>query len=314
MHFASFPDNIYLRTCQNSFEKMAKENNRQKKSPVKKIPAQTQKKQPGIESKMRPEPESEPQYHPKGKKLNDKVAIITGGDSGIGRATALDFVKEGAKVVIVYLNEVGDAKETAKMIKEMGGECLLLKGDVGRPAFCKNIAQRSLRQFGRIDVLVSNAAVQFVEDDILNISQQQLEKTFKTNVFAAFYLTQACLPHLKKGSSIIYTSSVTAFRGSHHLIDYAATKAALIGLCRSLSASLATKGIRVNAVAPGPIWTPLIPATFPGSHVKDFGKDTPMERCGQPSEVAPSFTFLASDDASYITGQVIHPNGGEIVA
>ena len=286
----------------------------QKKRTEKRIPAQAQKKQPGIESKMRPEPESAPQDHPNGKKLDKKVAIITGEDSGIGRATALDFVKEGAKVIIVYLNEVGDAKETAAMIKDMGGECLLLKGDVGRPAFCKAVAQRTLRKFGQIDVLVSNAAVQFVEQDIMDISQQQLEKTFKTNVFAAFYLTQACLPHLKKGASIIYTSSVTAFRGSHHLIDYAATKAALIGLCRSLSASLAEKGIRVNAVAPGPIWTPLIPATFSRSHVKDFGKDTPMKRCGQPSEVAPSFTFLASEGASYITGQVIHPNGGEIVA
>lgn len=285
-----------------------------KKQVIKDIPAQEQEQQPGSERKMNPKPRVAPEETAADKKLQHKVAIITGGDSGIGRATALDFVKEGAKVVIAYLNEDLDAKDTEALIQRMGGECLLLKGDIGKPAFCNKIAAKTMAAYGRIDIVVSNAAVQFVQDDIMAISKEQLELTFQTNVFGAFYLTQACLPHLKKGASIIYTSSVTAFRGSHHLIDYAATKAALIGLCRSLSASLADKQIRVNAVAPGPIWTPLIPSTFPKKEVAKFGKDTPMKRCGQPNEVAPCFTFLASDAASYITGQVLHPNGGEIVA
>lgn len=285
-----------------------------KKKNIIDIPGQIQSRQPGIERKMKPQPLAAPEDKAADKKLQDKVAVITGGDSGIGRATALDFIKEGAKVVIAYLDEDQDARDTEAMIAEMGGECLLLRGDISKPAFCNKIAERAMSVYGRIDIVVSNAAIQFVQEDILDISKAQLERTFKTNVFAAFYLTQACLPHLKPGASIIYTSSVTAFRGSHHLIDYAATKAALIGLCRSLSASLAGKNIRVNAVAPGPIWTPLIPASFPKKEVATFGKDTPMKRCGQPNEVAPCFTFLASDAASYITGQVLHPNGGEIIA
>ena len=285
-----------------------------KKRIIKNIPPQVQEQQPGIERKMKPLPLAAPEEKAAEKKLQDKVAIISGGDSGIGRATALDFVKEGAKVVIAYLNEDQDARDTAALITQMCGECLLIKGDISKPAFCNKIATKAMAAYGRIDIVVSNAAIQFVQDDIMAISKEQLELTFRTNVFAAFYLTQACLPHLKAGASIIYTSSVTAFRGSHHLIDYAATKAALIGLCRSLSASLADKQIRVNAVAPGPIWTPLIPASFPKNEVAKFGKDTPMKRCGQPNEVAPSFTFLASDAASYITGQVLHPNGGEIIA
>lgn len=285
-----------------------------KKRIIKDIPGQVQSRQPGIESKMKPQPLAAPEDKAADKKLQNKVAIISGGDSGIGRATALDFIKEGAKVVIAYLDEDQDARDTEAMINEMGGECLLLKGDISKPAFCNKIAAKAMSRYGHIDIVVSNAAIQFVQEDILAISKAQLERTFKTNVFAAFYLTQACLPHLKAGASIIYTSSVTAFRGSHHLIDYAATKAALIGLCRSLSASLADKNIRVNAVAPGPIWTPLIPSSFPKKEVATFGKDTPMKRCGQPNEVAPCFTFLASDAASYITGQVLHPNGGEIIA
>ncbi|RYE00170.1 MAG: SDR family oxidoreductase [Sphingobacteriales bacterium] len=285
-----------------------------KKKIIKDIPAQVQEQQPGIESKMNPQPLSAPEEKAADKKLSGKVAIISGGDSGIGRATALDFIKEGAKVVIAYLSEDQDARDTEAQIKKMGGECLLFKGDISKPAFCNKIAAKTMTAYGRIDIVVSNAAIQFVQEDIMAISKEQLELTFRTNVFAAFYLTQACLPHLKAGASIIYTSSVTAFRGSDHLIDYAATKAALIGLCRSLSASLADKQIRVNAVAPGPIWTPLIPASFPKKEVAKFGKDTPMKRCGQPNEVAPCFTFLASDAASYITGQVLHPNGGEIVA
>lgn len=285
-----------------------------KKKIIKNIPGQVQRQQPGIESRMQPQPLSIPEDKAADKKLQDKVAIISGGDSGIGRATALDFVKEGATVVIAYLNEDQDAKDTKAMIEDMQGICLLLKGDISKPAFCNKVATKTLEAFGRIDIVVSNAAIQYVQDDFMSITKEQLERTFQTNVFGAFYLTQACLPHLKAGASIIYTSSVTAFRGSHHLIDYAATKAALIGLCRSLSASLADKNIRVNAVAPGPIWTPLIPASFPKDEVAAFGKDTPMKRCGQPNEVAPCFTFLASDAASYITGQVLHPNGGEIIA
>lgn len=285
-----------------------------KKRIIKNIPPQVQEQQPGIERKMKPRPLASPEEKAADKKLQDKVAIISGGDSGIGRATALDFIKEGAMVVIAYLNEDQDAQDTEALITQMGGECLLIKGDISKPAFCNKIATKAMAAYGRIDIVVSNAAIQFVQEDIMAISKEQLELTFRTNVFGAFYLTQACLPHLKAGASIIYTSSVTAFRGSHHLIDYAATKAALIGLCRSLSASLADKQIRVNAVAPGPIWTPLIPASFPKKEVAKFGKDTPMKRCGQPNEVAPCFTFLASDAASYITGQVLHPNGGEIIA
>lgn len=285
-----------------------------KKRIIKNIPPQVQEQQPGIERKMKPRPLASPEEKAADKKLQDKVAIISGGDSGIGRATALDFIKEGAMVVIAYLNEDQDAQDTEALITQMGGECLLIKGDISKPAFCNKIATKAMAAYGRIDIVVSNAAIQFVQEDIMAISKEQLELTFRTNVFGAFFLTQACLPHLKAGASIIYTSSVTAFRGSHHLIDYAATKAALIGLCRSLSASLADKQIRVNAVAPGPIWTPLIPASFPKKEVAKFGKDTPMKRCGQPNEVAPCFTFLASDAASYITGQVLHPNGGEIIA
>ena len=278
------------------------------------IPAQEQHSQPGIEQQMHPLPDALPEMSAREPRLKGKVAIITGGDSGIGRATALDFVKEGAQVVISYLSEDQDADETKNMIAALGGKCLLIKGDISNPELCREVAQKTMDEYGKIDILVSNAAVQFVEKDFMNITEEQLQLTINVNVIAAFFITQACLPHMKNGASIIYTSSVTAFRGSEHLIDYAATKAALIGLCRSLASRLVKEGIRVNAVAPGPIWTPLIPATFPKDEVEKFGQDTPMGRCGQPNEVAPAFTFLASDESSYFTGQVLHPNGGEMVS
>lgn len=278
------------------------------------IPAQEQHSQPGIEQQMHPLPDALPEMSAREPRLKGKVAIITGGDSGIGRATALDFVKEGAQVVISYLSEDQDAEETKNMIAALGGKCLLIKGYISNPELCREVAQKTMDEYGKIDILVSNAAVQFVEKDFMNITEEQLQLTFNVNVIAALFITQACLPHMKNGASIIYTSSVTAFRGSEHLIDYAATKAALIGLCRSLASRLVKEGIRVNAVAPGPIWTPLIPATFPKDEVEKFGQDTPMGRCGQPNEVAPAFTFLASDESSYFTGQVLHPNGGEMVS
>ena len=280
---------------------------------IKDIPPQTQDHQPGVETEMESRPVSAPKLDARGGRLQDKVAIITGGDSGIGKAVALDFAKEGATVVIAYLEEDTDALHTEQEVEALGGKVLLLKGNIREEDFCKKIAATALEQFGGIDILVNNAAVQFEQTEPTDITAAQLRLTFETNVFAAFYLTLACLPHMKKGSSIINTTSVTAYRGSHHLIDYASTKAALVGFTRSLSSALAEKGIRVNAVAPGPIWTPLIPASFSEKEVDEFGKDTPMKRPGQPNEVAPCYTFLASEGASYITGQVLHPNGGEII-
>lgn len=247
------------------------------------------------------------------RRLEGKVALITGGDSGIGRAVAVAFAQEGADVVVAYFDEHDDARLTRKHVQAAGGRCELVAGDVSREAHCKKLIDKTIRAFGRLDVLVNNAAVQYPQDDFTAISSQQLEKTFRTNIFAYFYLTRYALEHLQAGSSIINTTSVTAYRGSPHLVDYASTKAAIVGFTRSLSGALADKKIRVNGVAPGPIWTPLIPASFDADHVRTFGSDTPMQRAGQPEEVAPAYVFLASDDASYITGQVIHPNGGEIV-
>lgn len=275
-------------------------------------PPQHQKKQPGLESKMNPKPESEKQETPK-RKLEEKVVVITGGDSGIGRAVALACVKEGAHIAIIYLNEHRDAKETAQQVEELGGECLLISTDIGNEAKCKQAIQKVIKKFGHIDILINNAAEQHPKESIEEITKSQLEKTFSTNIFAMFYLIKAAMPHLKKGASIINTTSVTAYRGSPKLLDYSATKGAIVAFTRSLSKNLVEKGIRVNAVAPGPIWTPLIPATFDNKKVKKFGTETPMKRPGEPSEVAPCYVFLASDDASYITGQVLHPNGGEIV-
>ncbi|TKC09522.1 SDR family oxidoreductase [Pedobacter frigoris] len=274
-------------------------------------PKQRQNKQPGIESKMLPHPE----YLPKkpGLKLKDKVALITGGDSGIGRAVAIAFAQEGAHVLISYLNEHKDAKETVAAVESFGRKAIAVAGDISEEKHCRDLVNEALKTFGRLDIVVNNAAVQYPQKSLTDIKASQLEKTFRTNIFSHFFITQEALKYLKKGSSIICTTSVTAYRGSDHLIDYSATKGAIVAFIRSLSASLADKGIRVNGVAPGPIWTPLIPATFPADHVAEFGSDVPLKRAGQPNEVAPAYVFLASDDASYITGQILHPNGGEII-
>jgi len=283
-----------------------------KEKPRKIRPAQKQTP-PGSQSKMRPKPEVEKSVQPYGK-FAGKVAVITGGDSGIGRSVAVSFAQEGADVVIVYLKEHADAKETKTLVEEKGQNCLLISGDVGDEKFCKSIAQKTLKTFGKINILVNNAAEQHPQKNIEDISRLQLEKTFRTNIFSMFFMVKACIRALEKTQGVILnTSSVTAYRGSEHLLDYSATKGAIVAFTRSLALALAEKKIRVNAVAPGPIWTPLIPSTFPSDKVKKFGSDVPLKRAGEPSEVAPCFVFLASDDASYITGQVLHPNGGEIV-
>ena len=276
-------------------------------------PAQSQRRQPGRESAMRPRPRSDRPDRPGSGKLDGKVALITGGDSGIGRAVAIAFAKEGADIVIVYLDEHDDAAETVSMVEEHGHRCIRIAGDIGREAFCRGAVKRTIRELGGLDVLVNNAAEQHLSPSIEDISEKQLERTFRTNVYSLFFMTKAALPHLKQGSAIVNTTSVTAYRGSAELLDYASTKGAIVAFTRSLSQAVVERGIRVNAVAPGPIWTPLIPSTFPKDKVKTFGSDTPMGRPGQPEEVAPSYVFLASDDSSYMTGQVLHVNGGEIV-
>ena len=262
---------------------------------------------------MTPRPKAEDHAYQGSAKLNDKVALITGGDSGIGRAVAILFAKEGADVSIVYLNEHGDAEETRRQVEEEGRRCLLIAGDVGDEAFCREAVERTVNELGRLDILVNNAAEQHPQDTIEKISADQLERTFRTNIFSFFFLTKAALRHLKEGAAIINTTSVTAYKGNPQLIDYSATKGAIVAFTRALSNSLVEKGIRVNGVAPGPIWTPLIPSTFPPEKVASFGANVPMKRAGQPEEVAPSYVFLASDDSSYISGQILHPNGGEVV-
>jgi NAD(P)-dependent dehydrogenase (short-subunit alcohol dehydrogenase family) len=277
------------------------------------LPPQHQLQQPGLQTEMNPQPVSEdPNYQGSGK-LKNKVALISGGDSGIGRAVAIYFAKEGADVAIIYLNEHEDAEETKRQVEQEGRQCLLIAGDIGDEHFCKQAVKQVVDAFGQLDILVNNAAEQHPQNSLLNITSQQLEKTFRTNVFGYFYLTKAALPYLKEGSSIINTSSITAYEGHEQLLDYSATKGAVVTFTRSLAKSLVQKGIRVNGVAPGPIWTPLIPSTFSSDQVATFGSNTPMKRPGQPEEVAPSYVFLASDDSSYITGQMIHVNGGKIV-
>lgn len=277
------------------------------------IPEQHQSRQPGIETEMKPQPDSTVEEYKGSGKLKSKVAIITGGDSGIGRAVAVAFAKEGADIVVVYLNEHGDANDTKKEVEQCGRRCVLIAGDVGNEEFCAEVAAKTLSEFGHVEIVVNNAAEQHVREDIMDIDNTQLEKTFRTNIFSMFYMVKAVLPHLKEGARIINTTSVTAYKGSAHLLDYSATKGAIVAFTRSLSLQLVERQILVNAVAPGPIWTPLIPSTFPPEKVGKFGKNVPMKRPGQPDEVAPSYVFLASRDCSYISGQVLHPNGGNIV-
>jgi NAD(P)-dependent dehydrogenase (short-subunit alcohol dehydrogenase family) len=277
------------------------------------FPAQSQE-QPGREYRMHPAPESWMEHYKAAGKLEGKAALITGGDSGIGRAVTIAFAKEGADVAIVYLKEHEDARLTAEYVeKRLGRRCLLIPGDIRDRKFCREAVQATAQWLGGLDILVNNAGEQHPHDDIADISARDLSRTFETNIFAMFYLVQAALPFLHPGSVIINTASVTAYRGSEHLIDYSATKGAIVSFTRSLSKNLVKQGVRVNAVAPGPIWTPLIPASFDKKHVRHFGEDTPMERAGQPDEVAPSYVFLASEDSSFMTGQVLHPNGGEII-
>ena len=277
------------------------------------LPPQHQDVQPGREDQMTPEPRSEDSNYRGSGKLKDKVALITGGDSGIGRAVAIFFAREGADVAIVYLEEDEDARDTKAEVEQEGMRCLLIRGDAGNDAFCEEAVQQTVDEFGRLDILVNNAAEQHPRESLLDISREQLERTFRTNIFSYFYMAKAALPHLQPGSAIINTTSVTAYRGSDHLLDYSSTKGAIVAFTRSLALNLAGQKIRVNGVAPGPIWTPLIPSTFSAEEVEKFGADVPMKRPGQPEEVAPSYVFLASDDASYITGQIVHPNGGEII-
>ena len=276
-------------------------------------PPQHQDQQPGRESEMTPRPKADdPQYRGSGK-LQDKVALITGGDSGIGRSVALFYAKEGADVAILYLNEHDDAKETKRLVEEQGRRAVTIAGDIGDENFCQQAVQQAVDALGKLDILVNNAAEQHPQESILDISKEQLERTFRTNIFGMFFMTKAAMKHLHEGSAIVNTTSVTAYQGNPQLLDYSSTKGAIVAFTRALSQSLVEKGIRVNAVAPGPIWTPLIPSTFPEDKVANFGKQVPMQRAGQPEEIAPSYVFLASDDSSYISGQVIHPNGGTVV-
>lgn len=265
------------------------------------------------EAEMEEQPVYEREYDREEKKLYGKVAVISGGDSGIGRAVAVHFAREGADVAILYHKEEEDAKTTQRLVEEKGKKAMIIAADVSSETDCLFAIQLVIEEFGQLDILVNNAAIQHVQKDIENISEDQLEETFRTNIFSQFFLVKAALPYMKKGAAIINTASITAYHGNPVLLDYSSTKGAIVAFTRSLSQSLVEKGIRVNAVAPGPIWTPLITSTFPEEKISTFGKDTPMKRAGQPAEVAPSFVFLASEDASYMSGQVLHPNGGEVL-
>ncbi|SER86356.1 NAD(P)-dependent dehydrogenase, short-chain alcohol dehydrogenase family [Gracilibacillus ureilyticus] len=277
------------------------------------LPKQHQDRQPGLESEMNPLPVSiQPDYQG-ADKLKGKTAVITGGDSGIGRAVAIHFAREGANVGIIYFDEDKDAAETKKQVESEGVSCSLFRGDISSSAFCNQVIENMINEYKNIDILVNNAAVQYPQQDFLQITDEQLEKTFRTNIFSYFYLTRAALPHMGKGSTIINTSSITAFQGNESLIDYSSTKGAITTFTKSLAKSLVKKGIRVNSVAPGPIWTPLIPASFDEHTVSIFGSDTEMGRPGEPAELGPAYVYLASDDSSYVTGQTIHVNGGTVI-
>jgi len=290
---------------------MADQNTIDKK--IKSPPPQHQDRQPGRQREMTPQPMGEARHYRPADKLRGKVAIITGGDSGIGRATAVAFAKEGADVAIVYLDEHQDAEETRRLVEQEGVRGMAIAGDVGDEGFCRKAVEDTLQAFGRLDILVNNAGEQHPTQSIEEITREQLERTFRTNIFSMFFMTKAAMPHLKAGAAIVNTASVTAFRGNPQLLDYSSTKGAIVAFTRSLARAAAKDGIRVNAVAPGPIWTPLIPSTFPEEKVGKFGESTPLGRVGQPDEIAPCFVFLASDDSSYMTGETLHPNGGEWV-
>lgn len=276
----------------------------------KSVPGQEQERQPGFETEMEPSPDFAKNLAGKAQRLPGKKALITGGDSGIGRAVAVAYAKEGADVAIVYLDEHEDAEKTKKFVEEEGVKCLLIAGDIGDESFCRETVQKVVDEFGGLDILVNNAGEQHMQTSLKDITAEQMEKTFRTNVFSMFHLTKAALEHMKRGASIINTTSITAFQGEPTLIDYSSTKGAILSFTRALSGSLSKEGIRVNGVAPGPIWTPLIPASFPEDKVDSFGTQTPLGRPGQPEELAPGYVYLASDDSSYVTGQVLHINGG----
>jgi NAD(P)-dependent dehydrogenase (short-subunit alcohol dehydrogenase family) len=284
----------------------------QTKRPKPPFPKQKQSP-PGDESEMQPKPVAVRSSHTGTGKLRDKVAIVTGGDSGIGRAVCVLFAQEGAKIVLPYLNEHDDAAETVRLVEEQGSQALALAGDLGSQLFINEVVKRTMQEFGGIDILVNNAAEQHPQKSLTDITLEQLQRTFQTNILSYFLLTQAVLPHLKEKSCIINTSSVTAYRGSPSLLDYSSTKGAVVSFTRSLALSLAPQKIRVNCVAPGPVWTPLIVSTFESEKSSKFGENTPMGRPGQPAEIAPCYLFLASSDSSYMTGQILHPNGGEII-
>ena len=278
-----------------------------------KLPAQEQENQPGKEHKITPEPEIIRANYKGSHKLEGKKALITGGDSGIGRSAAVHFAREGADVAIIYFNEHKDAEDTKALVEKEGRKCVIISGDLKDEYFCRQAIENAAEQLGGLNILVNNAAVQFPQEEFKDITGEQVRETFATNIISFFYTTREALKHMKEGDAVINTTSVTAYRGSEHLIDYSSTKGAIVSFTRSTSAMLAEKGIRVNGVAPGPIWTPLIPSTFSAEEVAKFGQSVPMKRPGQPSELGPTYVFLASEDSSYITGQIIHVNGGEVV-